>query len=62
VLVSEKSTIINNINKYRLEFDVSQICFSKITDVIYNTIIKVRSGKIKTTLLMRFQNCKDARC
>lgn len=41
---SKKSTIANNIKKYRLKLGISQDRLSKMADVTYNTIIKVESG------------------
>ena len=41
---SKKSTIADNIKKYRQKLGVSQDRLSKMADVTYNTIIKVESG------------------
>ena len=41
---SKKSTIADNIKKYRQKLGVSQDRLSKIADVTYNTIIKIESG------------------
>ena len=41
---SKKSTIANNIKKYRKELGVSQDRLSKMADITYNTIIKIESG------------------
>ncbi len=41
---SKKSTIANNIKKYRQKLGVSQDRLSKMADVTYNTIIKIESG------------------
>ena len=41
---SKKSTIANNIKKYRLELGISQDRLSKMADVTYNTVIKIESG------------------
>jgi len=41
---SKKSTIANNIKKYRQKLGISQDRLSKIADVTYNTIIKIESG------------------
>jgi len=43
-MVIKKSTIAENIKKYRKEKGVSQDKLSKIADVTYNTIIKIESG------------------
>lgn len=41
---SKKSSIANNIKKYRQKLGVSQDRLSKMADVTYNTIIKIESG------------------
>ncbi|MBA4320265.1 MAG: XRE family transcriptional regulator [Flavobacterium sp.] len=41
---SKKSTISNNIKKYRQKLGISQDRLSKMADVTYNTIIKIESG------------------
>ena len=41
---NEKSTIGENIKKYRNKLGISQDKLSKLADVIYNTIIKIESG------------------
>ena len=41
---TSKSTIANNIKKYRNKTGVSQDRLSKLADVTYNTIIKIESG------------------
>jgi len=44
---NNKSTIAENIRKYRNKMGVSQDRLSKIADVTYNTIIKIESGSNK---------------
>jgi transcriptional regulator with XRE-family HTH domain len=44
---NNKSTIAENIKKYRNKMNVSQDRLSKIADVTYNTIIKIESGANK---------------
>ena len=44
---SKKSTIADNIKKYRQKLGVSQDRLSKMADVTYNTIIKIESGGSK---------------
>ena len=44
---NNKSTIAENIKKYRNKIGVSQDRLSKIADVTYNTIIKIESGANK---------------
>ena len=41
---NNKSTIAENIKKYRNKISVSQDRLSKLADVTYNTIIKIESG------------------
>jgi len=41
---TNKSTIAENIKKYRQKLGISQDRLSKLADVIYNTIIKIESG------------------
>ena len=44
---TNKSTIADNIKKYRNKMGVSQDRLSKLADVTYNTIIKIESGANK---------------
>ncbi len=44
---NNKSTIAENIKKYRNKLGVSQDRLSKLADVTYNTIIKIESGANK---------------
>lgn len=44
---NNKSTIAENIKKYRNKLSVSQDRLSKLADVTYNTIIKIESGANK---------------
>ena len=44
---TNKSTIADNIKKYRSKIGVSQDRLSKLADVTYNTIIKIESGANK---------------
>ena len=44
---TSKSTIADNIKKYRNKMGVSQDRLSKLADVTYNTIIKIESGANK---------------
>ena len=41
---TNKSTIADNIKKYRNKLGISQGKLSKLADVTYNTIIKIESG------------------
>ncbi|MCM8832293.1 MAG: helix-turn-helix domain-containing protein [Candidatus Omnitrophica bacterium] len=44
---NNKSTIAENIKKYRQKLVISQDKLSKLADVTYNTIIKIESGANK---------------
>lgn len=44
---TKKSTIADNIKKYRSKIGVSQDKLSKLADVTYNTVIKIESGANK---------------
>ncbi len=44
---TNKSTIAENIKKYRQKLGISQDRLSKLADVAYNTIIKIESGANK---------------
>ncbi len=44
---THKSTLADNIKKYRNKIGVSQDRLSKLADVTYNTIIKIESGANK---------------
>jgi len=44
---TNKSTIADNIKKYRNKMGVSQDRLSKLADITYNTIIKIESGANK---------------
>jgi transcriptional regulator with XRE-family HTH domain len=44
---NNKSTISENIKKYRNKLGVSQDRLSKLADITYNTIIKIESGANK---------------
>ena len=48
---TNKSTIADNIKKYRNKIGVSQDRLSKLADVTYNTIIKIESGANKNTTI-----------
>lgn len=44
---NNKSTLAENIKKYRQKMEISQDRLSKVADVTYNTIIKIESGANK---------------
>ncbi|MGB9726713.1 MAG: helix-turn-helix domain-containing protein [Minisyncoccia bacterium] len=46
-----KSTIAENIKKYRQKMGISRDRLSKLADVTYNTIIKIESGANKNSTI-----------
>ena len=57
---SKKSTIADNIKKYRQKLGVSQDRLSKMADVTYNTIIKIESGAIQSPTMDTAQKIAKA--
>jgi len=45
--MSRENILATNIKKYRKKLNISQDKLSKLSDVTYNTIIKIESGKNK---------------
>lgn len=45
--MSRENILSSNIKKYRKKLNISQDKLSKLSDVTYNTIIKIESGKNK---------------
>lgn len=45
--MSRENILASNIKKYRKKLNISQDKLSKLSDVTYNTIIKIESGKNK---------------
>ena len=43
--MSRENILSSNIKKYRKKLNISQDKLSKLSDVTYNTIIKIESGK-----------------
>ncbi len=58
--MSKKSTISNNIKKYRAKLDISQDRLSKIADVTYTTIIKIESGATYNPRVETLKKIADA--
>ena len=57
---TNKSTIADNIKKYRNKIGVSQDRLSKLADVTYNTIIKIESGANKNPTIETFAKIAKA--
>jgi DNA-binding XRE family transcriptional regulator len=55
-----KSTIANNIKKYRSKMGISQDRLSKLADVTYNTIIKIESGTNKNPTIETISKIANA--
>lgn len=45
--MSRENVLASNIKRYRKKLNISQDKLSKLSDVTYNTIIKIESGKNK---------------
>jgi len=45
--MSRENILASNIKRYRKKLNISQDKLSKLSDVTYNTIIKIESGKNK---------------
>ena len=58
--MSKKSTISDNIKKYRAKLGVSQDKLSKLSDVTYNTIIKIESGATSNPRVETLKKIADA--
>ena len=58
--MSKKSTISNNIKKYRAKLDISQDRLSKLADVTYTTIIKIESGATSNPRVETLKKIADA--
>ena len=59
---TNKSTIADNIKKYRNKLGVSQDRLSKLADVTYNTIIKIESGANKNPTIETLSKIAKALC
>ena len=58
--MSKKSTISDNIKKYRSKLGISQDRLSKIADVTYTTIIKIESGATYNPRVETLKKIADA--
>lgn len=56
----EKSTIAKNVKYYRKKLDVSQDKLSKLSNVAYNTIIKIESGATYNPRVETLKQIADA--
>ena len=56
----EKSTIAKNVKKYRKKLGISQDKLSKLSDVAYNTIIKIESGATYNPRVETLKQIADA--
>ena len=57
---TNKSTIAENIKKYRNKLGVSQDRLSKLADVSYNSIIKLETGGITNPTIDTLQKIANA--
>lgn len=58
--MSNRSTISENIKKYRAKLGISQDRLSKLSDVTYNTIIKIESGATSNPRVETLKKIADA--
>lgn len=58
--MSKRSTISDNIKKYRAKLGVSQDKLSKLSDVTYHTIIKIESGATYNPRVETLKKIADA--
>ena len=58
--MSKRSTISENIKKYRAKLSISQDRLSKLSDVTYNTIIKIESGATSNPRVETLKKIADA--
>lgn len=56
----KKSDISGNIKKYRAKLGISQDRLSKLSDVTYNTIIKIESGATSNPRVKTLKKIADA--
>ncbi|OHB09442.1 MAG: hypothetical protein A3H52_00495 [Candidatus Zambryskibacteria bacterium RIFCSPLOWO2_02_FULL_39_26] len=56
----KRSTISENIKKYRAKLGISQDRLSKLSDVTYNTIIKIESGATSNPRVETLKKISDA--
>ena len=56
----KRSIISENIKKYRAKLGISQDRLSKLSDVTYNTIIKIESGATSNPRVETLKKIADA--
>lgn len=56
----EKSTIAKNVKKYRKKLGISQDKLSKLSNITYNTIIKIESGTTYNPRVETLKHIADA--
>lgn len=59
-MANNKSTIAENIKKYRKKKGITQDNLSKLTDITYNTIIKIESGATYNPRVETLKQIADA--
>jgi len=57
-----KSTISKNVKKYRKKLGISQDKLSKLSNVAYNTIIKIESGATYNPRVETLKQIADTLC
>ena len=58
--MSRENILASNIKKYRKKLDISQDRLSKLSDVTYNTIIKIESGRNKNPTMKTLAKIANA--
>ena len=58
--MSRENILASNIKRYRKKLNISQDKLSKLSDVTYNTIIKIESGKNKNPTMKTLVKITDA--
>ena len=58
--MSKENKLASNIKKYRKKLNISQDKLSKLSDVTYNTIIKIESGKNKNPTIKTLTKIANA--
>jgi transcriptional regulator with XRE-family HTH domain len=59
-MANNKSTIAENIKKYRKKKRITQDKLSKLADITYNTIIKIESGATYNPRVETLKQIADA--
>lgn len=58
--MSRENILASNIKRYRKKLNISQDKLSKLSDVTYNTIIKIESGKNKNPTMKTLAKIAEA--